>query len=215
MKYIPIGPASRRALSASPALLLAALLLAACGSGKKLYIESEELAPLVVPEDLDQPDQRSALTIPGTPAAELAGRAEASPPVVLSSEEAAVSNTTVRYGAGALYLLVEDEPASVWRRLSFTLNRATMRLVDTDPQQQRYRFVYTQPPPDTEGGFWDTIFFWRGSNVVDFSGEYQVELRPDDKNPGATRVYLYRGDGRPADAEAADHITGVIQKRLG
>ncbi len=215
MKYIRLGYAPRSAVLALPVLMLSALVLAACGSGKKLYIESEELPPLVVPEDLDTPDQRLALAIPGTPAAELAGRAEARPPVVLSSEEAAISNTQVRYGAGALYLLVEDEISSVWRRLGFTLNRGAMRLTDTAPDSHRYSFFYTQPPPADEGGFWDTIFFWRGSDMVDFSGEYQVELRPDDKTPGNTRVYLYRGDGRPADAEAADHITGVIQKRLG
>ena len=88
--------------------ILIVLSITACGGGKKLYMESREARPLEVPTDLDMPNQEGALFIPGRYAPELAGRAEARPPLVLSSEEAELANTNIRYGDGALYLLVED-----------------------------------------------------------------------------------------------------------
>lgn len=191
------------------------LALSACG-GKKLYVESRESAPLEVPGDLDMPNQESALFIPGRYAPELAGRAEARPPLVLSSEEAELTNTNIRYGDGALFLLVEDETPSVWRRLGFTLDRAGMKINERLPDAQRYHISYTQPPLlYSNRSFWDTIFFWRNSDPVDYSGSYQVELHTDADNPEHTRVYLYDGNHRPADPEASDHILGVIQQRLG
>jgi uncharacterized lipoprotein len=196
--------------------LFIALVLTACGSGKELYMESRESKPLEVPNDLDMPNRDGALFIPGRYAPELAGRAQARPPLVLSSEEAELANTNIRYGDGALYLLVEDEPASVWRRLGFTLNRAGMTVNVREQDQQRYRFSYVQPPLlYTDRSFWDTIFFWRNSDPIDYSGSYQVELKGDDNNPDNTRVYLYDADLRPADPEASDHLLGIIQKRLG
>lgn len=196
--------------------LFICLALSACGSNKKLYLDSREAKPLEVPPGLDMPNQESALFIPGVAAPELAGRAEARPPLVLSSKEAELSNANIRYGDGALFLLVEDEPDSVWRRLGFTLNRAGMTLAERQVDQRIYRFSYNQPASlyDTRS-FWDTVFFWRNSDPVDYSGTYQIQLKPDNDNPSNTRVYLYNAEQRPADPEASDHLLGVIQQRLG
>lgn len=194
----------------------ACLIVGACGSGKQLYMDSREAKPLEVPADLDSPRQDSALFIPGVSAAELAGRAEARPPLVLSSEEAERTNTNIRYGDGALYLLVEDELPSVWRRLGFTLNRSGMTVNEVEIDRRRYRFNYHQPPATIIGrSFWDTVFFWRYDGPADYSGGYRIELRQHDVNGQHTRVYLYNADERAASPEASDHILGVIQQRLG
>jgi len=196
--------------------LALALALAACGGNKQLYMESREAPSLQVPADLDMPNQESGLFIPGRSAPQLAGRAEARPPLVLSSEEAEQASTNIRYGDGALYLLVEDDLNSVWRRLGFTLNRAGMAIDETFPDLFRYTFNYNQPPATISGrSFWDTVFFWRNSDPINYSGTYHVELHRDSGNEQQTRVYLYGGDEHPANAEAADHLLGVIQKRLG
>lgn len=192
------------------------LLLSACGAGRQVYLESDEAKPLEVPTGLDQPNLENALLIPGRSAPQLAGRAEANPPLVMSSEEAAQSSTNIRYGDGALYLLIEDEIESVWRRLGFTLNRGQMSLEQRDDERRRFHFRYLQPPaPAGDRSFWDTVFFWRRSDPLDFTGQYQIQLRADDADLQRTRAYLFNGEGQPAPPEAADHLFGVIQQRLG
>lgn len=196
--------------------VLIAVLISGCGAGNEVYVESRESQPLVVPADLDRPSLDAALLIPGQPAPQLAGRAEAKPPLVLSSEEAAQISTNVRYGDGALYLLVPDEMASVSRRLGFTLNRSGMNLDSRNEQEKRFAFSYRQPPNTIvlDRSFWDTVFFWRNTKPADYSGSYQIKLLPDD-DPQQTRVYLYDHQGQAAPAEAADHLFGIIQQRLG
>jgi len=198
-----------------------ALLLAGCGGSEErpIYAESPETQPIRVPPGLDQPETEAALRIPGDSAPELAGLREgATPPQVLPSAEADNTSSSVRYGVemGALYLRVDDRPASVWHRLGFTLDRRDMTLQRSDESAQTYEFSYTQPSrAEGEGGFWDTILFWRGSDSEDYSGVYRVRLRPDNDQPEATRVYLFRGDGSAAAPAAADHLLGVIRQRLG
>ena len=63
---------STRPSRSRPLLLivpLATLALVACSSGNKKpeYYNASETSPLQIPEDLDTPDQRSALTIDAPP----------------------------------------------------------------------------------------------------------------------------------------------------
>ena len=202
------------------AVAVCALSLVGCGGSEErpIYAQSAETQPIQVPPELDQPETDAALRIPGESAPQLAGLREgATPPQVLSSEESSASSS-VRYGfqTGALYLLIEDRPGSVWRRLGFTLNRRDMTLQARDESARTYEFRYTQPSlSDDGGGFWDTVLFWRGSDQEDYSGTYRVRLQPDKDQPGKTRVFLYRDEGSPAPAAAADHILGLIKQRLG
>lgn len=203
-------------------MLLTSLALTACGSGRQgIYIDSSELEPLRVPENLDRPATGTALFVPGVSAPELAGlRDAAKPPLVLSSEQASESGISIGYGAGALFMLIDDTPVSVHRRLGFTLNRGHMRLREQQPEGLAYEFFYRQPPETKPkkgffGGLWDVMVFWSSAEEVDYSGVYRVQIQPDDNNPSHTRVYLYDEDERPADADRAELIFTHLQERLG
>jgi hypothetical protein len=52
------------------------------------------------------------------------------------------SRSHIRFGSTGLFLEVQDEPDSVWRRLGFTLNRDGMSVQEIDDSQRRYRFRF-------------------------------------------------------------------------
>jgi len=203
-------------------MLLTGFLLTACGAGRQgIYIDSDEVEPLRLPENLDRPATGTALYVPGVSAPELAGlRNAAKPPLVLSSEEASASGISIGYGDGALYMLIEDSPASVHRRLGFALNRGHMRLREQQPPGLAYDFFYRQPEESKPkqgffGGLWDVMTFWSSDEEIDYSGNYRVSIQPDTNNPAHTRVYLYDEQDRPADSDRADMIFTHLQERLG
>jgi len=196
---------------------LGVLLMVACRSVGGAYVDSRESSPLRVPEHLDRPGIESALTIPGIAASELAGlRDDAIPPKVLTSEEAALSTSRVGFGQGALFLLVEDELESVYRRLGFTLNRNGMSVEQSKPETHSYMFVYTQPSNvKTKRSFWRSMLFWQGDARANYSGRYEVRLATDDDDSGHTRIYLYDTNGRAALPESVEQLFGIVQERLG
>lgn len=193
------------------------LLMAACRTVGGAYVDSRETAPLRVPEHLDRPSIESALTIPGIATPELAGlRDDAVPPKVLTSEEAALSTSRVGFGQGALFLLVEDQLDSVYRRLGFTLNRNGMSVEEIKPDAHSYVFSYTQAPlAKTEKGFWRSVLFWQGGSGTNYSGRYEVRLATDDNDSDHTRIYLYDADGKAALPESVEQLFGIVQERLG
>lgn len=187
-----------------------------CSSYGGAYVDSREVPDIVVPDDLDAPAVENALLIPGLSAPELAGlRDEARPPQVLTSEEAAASTSSIAFGNGALYLLIEDEATSVYRRLGFTLARGQMELLERKDAERKLVFRYQQVPAKVEKGFFGAMAFWKDSYGPNYSGDYQVRLEPDDDNRNHTRIYLYTMDGRAAAPQPVEHIFGQIQERLG
>ena len=52
----------------------------------------------------------------------------------------------------------------------------------------------------------------RRDDVEDYSGAYQVFVRPDGEN---ARVYIKYADGTDCEPDAAEHLLVVIQSRLG
>ncbi len=196
-------------------ILLAVALATACFNrdSRPVYVQSEEVSELEVPEDLSLPDVRRTYDIPGAFLPQLAGVGdEASPPVVLSSAEAEASRSHIRFGSRGLYLEVEDEADSVWRRLSFTLNRAGMSLRQTDESERRYRFHFDHEPIEVDRGWTANLAFWRGDEFLDYSGEYQVEVQEDDRN---TRVVLLSGQGEVLQMDRAEYVLARLRERLG
>ncbi|AKS41294.1 outer membrane protein assembly factor BamC [Wenzhouxiangella marina] len=196
-------------------IALVASLMAGCFNRDRqpIYVQSEEVPPIEVPEDLSLPDVRQTYDIPGTYLPQLAAMGnEARPPVVLSSAEAEASRSHIRFGPTGLYLEVEDEASSVWRRLSFTLNRGGMSVRQVNEDAMRYRFDFRHDPVEIERSGMSRLAFWRSGEILDYSGAYQAELQPDGAN---TRVVLLGGDGEILDMDRAEFVLAVLRERLG
>jgi len=196
-------------------ILFAVVLATACFNrdSRPIYVQSEELPELEVPDDLSLPNARRTYEIPGAYLPQLAGVGdEASPPVVLSSAEAEASRSHIRFGSRGLYLEVEDEPSSVWRRLSFTLNRGGMSVRRADEDERRYRFLFEHDPIEVDRGWMAALTFWQGDQFLDYSGEYRVELEEDGRN---TRVELLSAEGEVLQMDRAEFVLARLRERLG
>lgn len=198
------------------AVTIAALALSGgCGlRGKEaIYVQSEELPPIEVPPDLHPPPVRQTFQIPGYFLPELAAQGDESlPPRVLPSAEAEAARSRIRFGPTGLYLEVDDAAPSVWRRLGFTLNRDGMSVKDVSENERRYRFQFKHDPITTDQGFFSRLVFWRGPEVIDYSGEYLVEILGDGDR---TRVALLDADGRVIDMNRAEFVLARLRERLG
>ena len=73
------------------------------------------------------------------------------------------------------------------------------------------RFDYYQTFEDM-GGCWKSMAFWSRDNREDYSGAYQVFVRPDGEN---ARVFIKYADGTDCEPDAAEHLLDVIRTRLG
>ncbi len=196
-------------------ILMVAGLVAGCfGRDRRpIYVQSEEVPPIQVPAGLSLPDVRQTFDIPGTFLPELAAVGdESKPPVVLSSAEAEASRSHIRFGPTGLYLEVEDEPDSVWRRLSFTLNRGGMNVREINQEHRRYRFYLDHEPLEIRRTGLARFAFWRGDELVDYSGTYLAELREDGNR---TRIVLLGEGGEIIEMERAEYVLSMLRERLG
>lgn len=197
-------------------LVLATMLMAGCFNRDRqpIYADSEEVPPLQVPVDLDEPRPRTAYTVPGYSLPELAARGnEDRPPRVLPSSEAERSRSHIRFGPTGLFLEVQDEADSVWRRLGFSLDRAGMSLREADESAMRYRFRLDHEPVEADRSFWQRLTFWRGTEVIDYSGEYVAEIEAEEDE--LTRVALFDHNGDILDMDTAEYVLAVLRERLG
>lgn len=210
--------AASRYRAVFPVALALILIAGGCGiirTGDPAYTDSEEVAPIDVPEGLSEPDVRQTYRISGPSLPELAAQGnEALPPQVQPSAEAEKSRSRIKFGASGLYLEVDDAADSVFRRLGFALNRGGMSITRADPDDSRYRFDFRHDPIVHERGiFARTIFFWRSPEVTDYSGEYLVEVRPD--NGSRARVALLDPSGEVLRMERAEFVLARLRERLG
>lgn len=219
MKICFLSKPSAGAWTMLLAVLFFSAQLTGCGwlrSDQPVYVSSEELPPIEVPEGLSEPEVRTVFEIPGFAVPELAAQGdEAMPPRVPTSAEAEEANSRIRFGSTGLYLEVDDEAASVWRRLGFALNRDELSIEQVMQDQRRYRFQLTHEPIvfDDRGWFSRTVFFWRSPEVVDYSGTYMVEVQPESSE--RTRVAVLDENGNIVRMERAEFILTRLQQRLG
>jgi len=197
---------------------LCLLLMAGCGllGENRQYVGSEELPPIEVPDDLSTPETRTVFDIPGFSVPQLVGEGtEIMPPRVPTSEEAENANSRIQFGATGLYLEVDDEAASVWRRLGFALNRDQLSIQDTLQDERRYRITFSHPPItfDDRNWFSRTVFFWRDPEIINYSGTYLIEVQPEASQ--RTRVVLLDESGNVVPMERADFVLSRLQRRLG
>jgi uncharacterized lipoprotein len=193
--------------------LLAVSLLAGCSSDarKREYYSAIEAQPLEIPEGLARPSSSAALEInsPPLPLSPLA--METKPPRISSTTSGLDSNSSFMWSAQGLYLLVDDTPDSVQRRLGLVIERAGMQRVRVDDNGV-YRFDYYQTFGGEEEGFLSKMAFWNRDEVEDYSGAYQAFTEPDGKQ---TRVYIKYADGTDCEPDAAEHVLDVVRSRLG
>src|SRR5690625_2598058 len=126
-------------------LMLATALLSGCfgKSREPIYKASDEIDEIEVPADLSQPQVGVVYNVPGYSLPELAATGnEMLPPTVQPSEVAEHSRSQIRFGRSGLYLAIQDEPDSVWRRLGFALNRGDMRLGSSNELGCVYVYQY-------------------------------------------------------------------------
>jgi len=195
-------------------LLLALLMLvvAACSSSSKKpeYYDQVETTPLEIPEGMSKPDQSSALVIrtPYMPPPSMI--LQDMPPRISSTTSGIDANSRLSWSAQGIYLLVEDTPASVQRRLAIVIERSGMQRIRTDVNGV-YRFDYYQTF-DTVDGFISKLAFWNRDNSEDYSGAYQIFAQPAGDS---TRVYIKYADGTDCEPDAAEHMLAVLSERMG
>lgn len=200
-------------------LLLLLVTAAGCGfMGKKepVYAASEEVPPLRVPDGLSTPETRSTFEIPGYSLPELAARGdETRPPKVLTSAEAEKARSRIRFGPTGLYLEVDDEAASVWRRLGFALNRNDMAIDRVLDSERRYRVRFSHDPIQvSERGWFKNLFlFWKSPEYIDYSGTYLFEVQRETTD--TTRVAILDENGNVLAMERAEFVLNRLQERLG
>ncbi|MEM1080122.1 MAG: outer membrane protein assembly factor BamC [Pseudomonadota bacterium] len=209
---------SAQSLPHWPLALLSALLLAGCGiyGDDRTYVSSAELPPMEIPEGLSDPEVRSVFEIPGYAVPQLAGEGtEAMPPRIPTSAEAEVANSRIQFGATGLYLEIDDEASSVWRRLGFALDRDELSIEEVQQNERRYRVLFDHPPItyDDRNWFSRTVFFWRDPDIIDFSGTYLFEVQPESSQ--RTRVAILDENGDVVPMERADFVLSRLQRRLG
>lgn len=194
---------------------LIALVLSACAGRDRqpVYLESEEVSPIRVPDGLDEPRIRPTFEVSGVFLPEMAGQHEARPPRVLPSAEAERSRSHIRFGPRGLFLEVEDEADSVWRRLGFSLNRAGMQVREVRQDRQQYLFRFNDDPTVIDRSGLSRLAFWRSAERIDHSGDFVAEV--EAVNDRSTRVLLFDGSGNLVEMNQAEHVLSVLRERLG
>jgi len=201
-----------------PTLLLAGIA-AGCsfnGNREPIYAASEEIPPIRVPEGLSTPETRATFEIPGYSLPELAARGdETRPPRVLTSAEAEQARSRIRFGPTGLYLEVDDEAASVWRRLGFALNRGDMEVDRVLDDQRRYRVQFDHDPilVSEPGWFTKVFLFWKSPEYMNYSGTYLFEVQRETSD--TTRVAILDENGNVLAMERAEFVLARLQERLG
>ena len=198
---------------ASYFLVLVLLISAGCSSDgrKPEYYEAEETKSLIIPEGMDTPTSLSALVI-RAPAIPLPSfELDAVPPRISSTTSGIDANSRLKWSAQGMYLLVEDTHESAERRLDLVIKRSGMKNTRKDGDGV-HRFDYYQEFESFNSGFISHMAFWRKDKREDYSGAYQVSLRPQGES---TRVYIKYADGTDCEPDAAEHVLAVLGARLG
>jgi len=193
-------------------MILTALLVSACSSGSKKpgYYNEVETPSLDVPSGMDYPDTSSAMVIQTPYMQPPAMVMTAMPPRISSTTSGIDQNSRLSWSSQGLYLLVEDTPESVQRRLGIVIDRSGMQRIRID-EKGVYRFDYYQTFEE-ESGFFKKMAFWSRDKGEDYSGAYQTFTRPDGEN---TRVYIKYADGSDCEPDAAEHVLIVLGARMG
>ena len=193
--------------------LLALLMISGCSSKdrKREYYDARETASLEIPEGLDTPVSGSALKIdfPIIPLNSMA--LDPMPPRISNTTSGIQANSRLNWSSQGMYLLVEDTIDSSERRLTLVMKRSGMVNVRQDDGGV-YRFDYYQVFEDLNKSFFKSLAFWRKDKREDYSGAYQVYIRPDGEN---TRAYIKYADGTDCEPDAAEHVLAVLGARLG
>src|SRR5690625_157316 len=198
-------------------LMLAAAVLSGCfgKSREPIYKASEEIDAIEVPADLSQPQVGAVYNVPGYSLPELAATGnEMLPPTVQPSEVAEHSRSQIRFGRSGLYLAIQDEPDSVWRRLGFALNRGDMRLESSNEDEFEYVFQLNHEPVESEKSGFGRLFFWRKAELIDYSGRYRIVVGKVAER-GITAVELLGESGGVLDFDRAEYILAGLRDRLG
>ena len=175
-----------------------------------VYYKAVEAPSLEIPEGLDQPKATNALVIT-TPLAPLPQKElQTIPPRVASHSTRDDSSTQLKWSAEGVYLLVEDSPESVVRRLGLVIERAGMALSAMEVSNG-YRFEYHHNSKDPDEGFFSKMAFWR-DDAPNYSGSYQAITQADGEG---TRIVIKGPEGGEVDPIAAEHILGILGERLG
>jgi len=175
-----------------------------------VYYKATETPALEIPEGLDRPNASNALLI-ATPLAPLPERElQTIPPRVASHSTRDDSSTQLKWSAQGVYLVVEDSPESVLRRLGLVIQRAGMSLSATEIPNG-YRFEYRHNSKDPDEGWFSKMAFWR-DGAPNYSGTYQAITQADGES---TRILIKGPEGGEVDPIAAEHILGIIGERLG
>src|SRR5699024_9893615 len=158
-----------------------------------------------------QPQVGVVYNVPGYSLPELAATGnEMLPPTVQPSEVAEHSRSQIRFGRSGLYLAIQDEPDSVWRRLGFALNRGGMRRKSSNDDGLEYVFHLDHEPVEAEKSGFSRLLSWRKAELIKYSGRYWMVVGKESEG-GVTAVELLGESGGVLDFDRAEYILAGLR----
>lgn len=173
--------------------LCLAVMVTGCSmfGARSEYQRAQQARPLEVPPELHAPPAQGTMIVPE------AGTARPT------------SVGTARPAMAGDVLVIADEPANAWRRVSLALDRAGEVIVVGSDEAQRTIDVEVVSVVEPQGGWFSRTF--RRSRVE--RDTYTLQVLSDGGE--RSRVQIVDSAGRPASGEAARRISSVLRQRLG
>ncbi len=113
---------------------------------------------------------------------------------------------------GQPVMLLEDAPATAWRRTGLALDQLGFSVDDRDRDAGAYLIRYDpfaeEGAPET--GFLDRFAFWR-DEVQEGPQPYRLQVEP---RTGGSQMRVQTPEGEPADEELAERLLAVISEQM-
>ncbi len=189
------------------------LLVAGCGrmdSHRYLYLDSEEGQTLRVPEQLDSPYRDETRKVPVVQQQSGYHR----DPVALERPPGTLSVSSEQYSEYPnSELMLADEAANVWRRVSIALERSPLvNVLRRDDAGQRMQVELLPELRAREGGNWITRMIRRQPAASLPGPPVWVHVSAEG---GSARIDVRDDSGRQVDDQSSRRVLGVISDRLG
>lgn len=212
----------------SPLVILTLLLnLNACSTIKeyfpdkhKEYVNSVEIAPLVIPPDLSMPNfakddlaiqallsTQDKSAVNGTP--EAATQVDSTVPEKAKQEQDKEPERIrlVAYAGGATRLQIDEPYVMAWRIVGKSLSRKSLEIIDRNINDGLFLIQYDPVEPDIEdAGIWDELTFIFGDDKSN-EQKYQIRLIEDE---GTTEVLVLDQQGTPLSTGIGLNLLNLI-----
>lgn len=187
-------------------LLVLFLSISACSSIKsyfpdkqKEYVNSVEIAPLVIPPDLSTPvipEEEAAVveTVSETVGDEDVEKKSNKKNSKKEEKSEPERVRLISYAGGATRLQIDEPFVQAWRTVGKSLTRKSLEIIDRNINDGLFLIQYDPNEKDIEdGSLWDEVVFLFGDDKSN-EQEYQIRLVEDR---GITEVLVLDQQGTP------------------